>query len=141
MNRDKHSESKHGPILWAPWRMEYIENCEQSGTCIFCDKPKEDNDRQNLMICRGKESFVIMNRYPYNNGHLMIVPYQHTDQLGALSESEKVELFDFLVVSKKVLEEVMNPQGFNIGMNLGRTAGAGIDDPSSAVYLGTVLKR
>ncbi len=115
-------------ILWAPWRMEYIENADKDEGCIFCDKPKENQDRGNLIVHRGKMGFVMMNRYPYNNGHLMVVPYQHTDELNTLSHEQKSELFDFLILSKKILTKIMKPQGFNIGMNLGRIAGAGIVD-------------
>ncbi|MBN2030063.1 HIT domain-containing protein [bacterium] len=115
-------------ILWAPWRMEYIENADEYDGCIFCEKPKEDRDEENLIVYRGKTAFVMMNRYPYNNGHLMVVPYQHTDELNALSREQKIELFDLLILSKEKLIKVMKPQGFNIGMNIGRIAGAGIVD-------------
>jgi ATP adenylyltransferase len=123
-----------GPeILWAPWRIEYIENADRlSGGnppgCIFCVKPRETEDRANLIVRRGRTAFVIMNRYPYNNGHLMVVPGRHTADLSALGTEEKIELFDLLTASQRVLSEVMKPQGFNIGMNLGRPAGAGIED-------------
>lgn len=115
-------------ILWAPWRIQYIENCDKPEGCIFCDKPAEDRDRENLIVHRGDTVFVIMNRYPYNNGHLMIVPYRHTCDLASLSRAEQTESFDLLAVSKAVLHEVMHPHGFNVGMNLGRVAGAGIAD-------------
>jgi len=119
-------ESKR--ILWAPWRIQYIENCDTPEGCIFCDKPKEDKDRENLIVFRGQTMFIIMNRYPYNNGHLMIVPYRHTCDLASLSRDEQIESFDLLAASKTVLAEVMRPHGYNIGMNLGRVAGAGIAD-------------
>jgi len=115
-------------ILWAPWRIEYIENAEKPAGCIFCVKPSQSDDRGNLITHRGKSAFVIMNRYPYNNGHLMVVPFRHTADLSVLEDSEKLELFDLLIDSQRVLTRVMNPQGFNIGMNAGRTAGAGIAD-------------
>jgi ATP adenylyltransferase len=108
--------------------MEYIENCDRPEGCIFCIKPAEDHDQKNLIVHRGKTSFIILNRYPYNNGHLMVVPYQHTAELSDLSDPEKIELFDFLALSQKVLNRVMCPQAFNIGMNLGRCSGAGIED-------------
>jgi ATP adenylyltransferase len=128
-----------GPeILWAPWRIEYIENADrQTGRnppdcnptdCIFCVKPRETDDRANLIVRRGRTAFVIMNRYPYNNGHLMTVPMRHTADLSALGTEEKIELFDLLIESQRILTEVMKPHGFNIGMNLGRPAGAGIED-------------
>ena len=115
-------------ILWAPWRIEYIENAEKTTGCIYCVKPSQSDDRGSLITHRGKYAFVIMNRYPYNNGHLMVVPFRHTADLSVLEDSEKLELFDLLIASQRVLTQVMNPQGFNIGMNLGRTAGAGVAD-------------
>lgn len=121
-------KNENTEILWAPWRMEYIENADKAEGCIFCDKPREGNDRKNLIVFRGKTGFIIMNRYPYNNGHLMAVPYRHTSELASLLDEEKVELFNFLEFSQKVLDEVMRPHGFNIGMNMGRIAGAGIED-------------
>ena len=119
---------KQKKILWAPWRMEYIENCDKPEGCVFCDLPKQDNDKKNLIVFRGNTSFVIMNRYPYNNGHLMVVPYRHTCDLSSISDEEKIEIFNLLTLSKQVLTNVMNPHGFNVGMNLGRVSGAGIDD-------------
>ncbi len=113
--------------LWAPWRMEYIAQ-EKTKGCIFCDKPKENRDRENLILCRGAHSFVIMNFYPYNNGHLMVVPYRHTADLEGLSGPERLEMMEFLGRCTRILTEVMHSQGFNVGMNLGRVAGAGVDD-------------
>ncbi len=112
--------------LWAPWRMEYIMS-EKPDECIFCAKPRENKDRKNFILYRGKLCFVIMNYYPYNNGHLMVVPYRHTSELTALDEEERAEMFDVVVRAVSVLKAI-NPHGMNIGMNLGRTAGAGIDD-------------
>ncbi len=127
---DQHDKNIHGKknILWAPWRMEYIQTTDNPSGCIFCDKPKESNDKINLIVYRGKWAFVMMNRYPYNNGHLMAIPFRHTNELISLSNDEKLELFDLLILSKKALHEVMQPHGFNIGMNLERVAGAGIAD-------------
>ena len=122
-------KNRKGPeILWAPWRIEYIENTTESTECIFCDKPKDKDDKKNLIVYRGKLGFVIMNRFPYNNGHLMVVPYQHTSEISSLSSEERIELFNLLEISVNVLRKVMKPQGFNIGMNLGSLAGAGIAD-------------
>ena len=118
-----------GPdILWAPWRIEYIANTSKNEGCIFCEKSKESEDLKNLIVHRGKTGFVIMNRYPYNNGHLLIVPYQHTAEMSALTADERLELFGLLEQSQNVLREAMRPQGFNIGMNVGRLAGAGITE-------------
>lgn len=113
--------------LWAPWRMEYIRSTKPKD-CIFCKKPKEQNDRENLILWRGSLSFVIMNFYPYNNGHLMVVPYRHLADLQNLTESENAELMAGLAECTNILQQAFQPDGFNIGMNLGRVAGAGIDD-------------
>lgn len=115
-------------ILWAPWRIEYIKNTRKEEGCIFCTKPSESDDRKNLILYRGRHVYIIMNRYPYNNGHLMVVPFQHTAALEDLSEPARLELMALLDLSQKTLSEVMHPQGFNIGMNIGRTAGAGIEE-------------
>lgn len=115
-------------ILWAPWRIEYIKNTSREKGCIFCGKPKQSEDRKNLILHRGDTAYVIMNRYPYNNGHLMVVPFKHTPELSELSGDERLELFGLLELSRSVLSTVMRPQGFNIGMNLGRLAGAGITE-------------
>jgi ATP adenylyltransferase len=128
MHQSDNEDQKGFNILWAPWRMEYIQNADKETKCIFCQKPKESNDKVNLIVYRGEFSFVMMNRYPYNNGHLMVVPYRHTNALDSLSSDEKTELLDLLILSKAALKEVMQPHGYNIGMNLERTAGAGIVD-------------
>ena len=114
--------------LWAPWRIEYIEMPKHDEGCIFCQKPQQNKDEENLIVFRGKTCYVIFNRYPYNNGHLMIVPFKHTGELSQLSAEEKLELMDLLILSQKALTEVMSPHGFNIGMNLGLVAGAGVKD-------------
>lgn len=118
--------------IFAPWRMQYIlsnsDDNDTKGTgCIFCDFPKEDNDEKRLIIHRGELCFVIMNAFPYNPGHLMVVPYRHTAELGSLSAAELAEMMSLCQTSHRVLTELMNPQGFNIGMNIGKVAGAGID--------------
>jgi ATP adenylyltransferase len=114
-------------ILWAPWRIEYITQSKEAG-CIFCNKPSENQDQKNLILFRRKSSFVIMNFYPYNNGHLMIVPFRHISDIADLTADEKLELMDLLALSKEALRQTMSPQGFNIGMNLGEVAGAGVKD-------------
>lgn len=118
--------------LYAPWRMQYIlsnaEKKEESGGCFFCEYPKSDDDEKHLILARGKYCYVIMNAYPYNPGHLMAVPYRHTADFENLSPEETAELMALCQTSHKVLVKVMTPQGFNLGMNLGRIAGAGVDD-------------
>ena len=113
-------------ILWAPWRIEYIADASKNEGCVFCERFADSEDTQNLIVHRGRTGFVIMNKYPYNNGHLLIVPYLHTAEMADLDGDDRLELFHLLEVSQEVLSEVMHPQGFNIGMNLGRLAGAGI---------------
>jgi ATP adenylyltransferase len=116
--------------MFSPWRSRYIESFKTPKTeeeCIFCAALKGNNDKERLVIHRGSESFVIMNLYPYNSGHLMVVPNRHTDDFPALSPSELSETMRLLQVSQKALVELAKPHGFNIGMNLGRPAGAGIE--------------
>jgi ATP adenylyltransferase len=119
-------QDKKPSLLWAPWRMDYVANCDKPDGCIFCVKPNEDRDKANLIVYRGVLAFVILNRFPYNNGHLMIVPYRHTGELSELSAEERIEIFDLIDSSHSALKKVMQPHGFNVGMNLGRIAGAGI---------------
>jgi ATP adenylyltransferase len=114
--------------LWAPWRLEYIINaCEGDEGCIFCTKPKENKDDQNLILFRSKHSFVILNKYPYNNGHLMVVPYIHESDPTKLTDPVMLDLSHTLNNAIIALRRAMHPHGMNIGINLGRTAGAGID--------------
>ena len=113
--------------IWAPWRIEYIEMEKPEG-CILCEKPGESNDVQNYILYRGKSNFVMLNKYPYNPGHLMIAPYRHTAGLENLTDEERQEHFEIASRSVKVLRQAFNPGGFNIGINMGRVAGAGIED-------------
>ena len=113
--------------IWAPWRMRYILMDKPEG-CILCEKPGESNDAHNYILYRGKKNFVILNCYPYNPGHLMIAPYRHVASVEELTRVELSEHFEMVSQSVKLLKGVLNPEGFNIGMNLGKTAGAGIVD-------------
>jgi ATP adenylyltransferase len=114
--------------LWAPWRMKYIsEISKKDDGCIFCAKPLETADKSNLILHRGDKNFIILNAFPYSNGHVLIVPYLHTSELEKLDEAVSKESWRFLVLCKKVLAKVYKPDGFNIGMNIGRSAGAGIE--------------
>jgi ATP adenylyltransferase len=112
--------------IWAPWRMNYIRQKGEKG-CIFCKKPLEQKDEQNLILYRGRKTFVLMNRFPYNNGHLMIVPKRHCTDLDELSINEFQDLFDVVNVSTQVLKKSLRPHGFNVGINFGKAGGAGID--------------
>ncbi|MDP6647644.1 MAG: HIT domain-containing protein [Dehalococcoidales bacterium] len=114
-------------MLWAPWRMEYIRLKKPTG-CILCGKPGETNDTANFLLYRGGGNFVIMNSYPYNPGHLMVVPYRHVASLEALSDEELHEHITIVSRGIKVLREVFNPGGFNVGINIGKVAGTGIED-------------
>ena len=132
MNNDH--ENKKGPEgvrkLWAPWRMKYIE-CIDDGDddgCIFCDKVEENDDRKNYILYRGKTCYVIMNIFPYNNGHLMVVPYRHTCLIEDLDDETQLEMMKTVQLVITAFKNTMRPDGFNVGMNLGRTAGAGIAD-------------
>ncbi len=114
-------------LLWSPWRMEYVKREKEKG-CVFCNRIKQNDDKKNLILVRFKYSFVIMNLYPYNNGHLMVVPYRHVSDYGSLKEIERNEIAELTNLSIKVMKNVLNPQGFNIGMNIGSIGGAGIAD-------------
>lgn len=114
--------------LWAPWRIEYVLQ-EKPEECIFCTKSSpEVDDKEELVLARGEHSFVIMNLYPYNNGHVMISPYQHTPEVGAIDDDTHLEMVHFQKRWIDVLRAAVNPQGFNIGANLGKVAGAGVED-------------
>ena len=113
--------------IWAPWRIKYIQMEEPEG-CILCEKPGQDKDALNHILYRGDKNFIIMNSYPYNPGHLMIVPYRHVPGLDELTDEERHEHFEIVSRSIKVLRQVFNPGGFNIGINMGKVAGAGIVD-------------
>lgn len=112
-------------VVWAPWRMEYIENQTTDG-CLFCKKLAESNDEENYILYRNSLSFIIINTFPYNNGHLMVVPNRHVADISLLDKNDI--LSTMLLVQKGVsaLSEVLKPNGFNIGINIGMIAGAGI---------------
>lgn len=117
--------------MFSPWRSRYIESFktpQEKAECIFCSALKEDEDKERLIIHRSEHAFVIMNLYPYNSGHLMIVPNRHTADFLSLSGEELADCMMLLQRSHTALTEQCRPHGFNIGMNIGRTAGAGIDD-------------
>ncbi len=113
--------------LWAPWRMEYILGDKPEG-CFLCDIIADDKDRGNLLLKRGMTCAVVMNRYPYNGGHLMVLPFRHLAGVSDLSSDEKVELMDLIDEAITVLKRVISPDGFNVGINLGKAAGAGLED-------------
>ena len=112
--------------IWAPWRMEYIRMEKPEG-CILCEKPAQDCDVANYILYRGGKNFVILNTYPYNPGHLLIAPYRHLGGLDELNDEERNENFAIVCRCLELLREAFHPDGFNIGINMGRVAGAGID--------------
>ena len=113
--------------LWTPWRMAYILGEKPKG-CILCLKPNEDRDQDNYLLYRGRHCYVLMNLFPYNPGHLMISPYTHTASLELLDGPTTVELAVLVKLSLEILRNGINPQGFNVGANIGKAAGAGIDE-------------
>lgn len=121
------SEPRRLAILWAPWRIKYIES-PKAEACIFCVEGMEAKDRENLVVYRGSKSFVMMNKYPYNTGHLMVAPYRHVRDSLELTEEEMLDLMKSVNLSIRILREALKPEGFNIGINMGRVAGAGIED-------------
>lgn len=114
-------------VLWAPWRMAYIKGAHKPRGCIFCLKPRERRDPGNHLLYRGRHAFTIMNLFPYNSGHLLVAPYAHVDSLEKLPEEAAMDLLRLTNLSLRVLRVELRPEGFNVGMNLGRVAGAGID--------------
>ncbi len=112
--------------LWAPWRMEFIKGKPPQG-CVFCDLPADkNNDRQNLIVHRGKEAFIILNKYPYNNGHVLIVPNLHVANLLEVPDSALTEMNALSKKAMRALDEIYSPQGYNMGINQGEAAGAGV---------------
>jgi ATP adenylyltransferase len=118
--------------MWSPWRMTYISAEKDHGfegdACVFCDLPARQDDERTYILYRGARAFVIMNLYPYNSGHLMVVPYAHVDSVTHLDEDALTEMMVLITRAQAVVGESMRPQGFNIGVNQGRAAGAGIAD-------------
>ncbi len=113
--------------IWAPWRIEYILG-PRDGECFLCKKFAASDDRVNHVLFRGPSCAVVMNRFPYTGGHLMVCPYRHIAELGELTRDERVELMDLTERCIAILRAVMKPHGFNIGYNLGEAAGAGLKD-------------
>jgi ATP adenylyltransferase len=114
--------------LWAPWRIRFILDCLQSPGCVFCSAPKEKDDPRVLIVHRSTHSFTILNKYPYNSGHLMVVPYRHTSDFATLTPEEMSDIHEEVRRAVRALTASMKPQGFNVGMNLGEAGGAGIRD-------------
>jgi ATP adenylyltransferase len=115
--------------LWAPWRMDYIRTPKDNHkSCVLCEKIKSSNDIENLVVFRGDFSFIILNLYPYNNGHLLVIPYEHCDDFSELSTETQIEMMNLSSRAMKIMKSKMNAEGFNFGANFGSAGGAGIDD-------------
>ncbi len=112
--------------LWSPWRMEYIQNSKTEEGCVFCNAVQKSDSPENLIVARGRRAFVILNRFPYTSGHLMVVPYDHQPSLEKLDPETRAEVMELATQALQVLGEAYLPQGYNLGMNLGEVAGAGI---------------
>jgi len=113
--------------LWAPWRIEFIRSAK-SGECFLCgnEQPHPEKPEEELIVHRGTEVYAILNRFPYNSGHLLVAPYRHVGDLAELTDSERHELIDMVAEGKRVLQELLRPEAFNVGFNLGKAAGAGV---------------
>jgi ATP adenylyltransferase len=112
--------------LWAPWRLEYIKSAGKDTRCFLCALPRLKNDRQNLILARGRLCLVMLNKYPYNNGHLLVAPYRHVADPGRLTDAEALELWRLAALAMRALDRTVRPHGYNLGINLGRPAGAGL---------------
>lgn len=115
--------------IWAPWRLDYVKDASKDieEECIFCAKPAQDDDAANLIVHRGERCFVILNLFPYTNGHLMVAPYEHAGRLQELPAATVAELMELAQRAMSRLEDVYSPHGYNVGFNQGRVAGAGIE--------------
>ena len=112
--------------IFTPWRYAYVTSTGKSSSCIFCDALKAESDRAAWIVYRGQYSFIILNAFPYTSGHAMLVPYEHVDELRKLTSDAAHEIIDLSRKMEKVLREVYHPEGVNLGMNIGKAAGAGV---------------
>jgi ATP adenylyltransferase len=113
-------------FLFTPWRYAFVTSAHKSAECLFCELPRAHDDEKNLIVHRDKHCYVILNAYPYTSGHVMVVPYQHVDQLQLLPEEAAQEMMSLTRRLEGILRELYHPEGLNLGMNLGKAAGAGI---------------
>jgi len=114
--------------IWSPWRMEYIESHGKEEGCVFCRALAAQDSPENLIVHRGKHAFVILNRYPYTSGHVMVVPMQHKPDLESLSPADRSEMMELTAEATAVLRRLYSTESFNIGLNIGEAAGAGIKE-------------
>ena len=113
-------------FLFTPWRYAFVTTAHQAEGCLFCELAQAGDDAKALIVHRDKHCFVILNAYPYTSGHVMVVPFQHTAELGGLSESAAQEMMSLTRKLESILRELYHPEGLNLGMNLGKAAGAGV---------------
>lgn len=113
--------------LWTPWRSTYMKAKKEKGRCVFCDAAARSDDEETLIVHRAEHCFVILNRYPYTSGHLMVAPYSHVSRLTHISEEASAEMMRLVRQSEIAIERAYSPDGLNVGMNLGEAAGAGIE--------------
>jgi ATP adenylyltransferase len=115
--------------IWAPWRLKYVKDASKDleEECIFCAKPEADDDEANLIVHRGERAFVILNLFPYTNGHMMVAPYEHVGAIEAIDADTVAEMMALAQQGIRALDEVYGPQGYNVGFNQGRVAGAGVE--------------
>ena len=114
--------------IWAPWRIDYIVGEDRESGCIFCSKPVSDEDDGNLIVHRGSGAFTMMNKFPYNNGHVLVAPFRHVSDICQLDSEENRLLLEEVCRAMGVIREVMHAEGFNVGLNIGAVAGAGFED-------------
>ena len=114
-------------VIWAPWRIEYILS-KKDESCIFCPGDDRSKDKERLILYVGSYSIVIMNKFPYNNGHLLVAPKRHISDIDSMTINETIEVFHMIQNSINILKKVMRPEGFNVGLNIGKVAGAGIEE-------------
>jgi ATP adenylyltransferase len=114
--------------LWAPWRLEYVQSADEQPGCVFCLAAEGNDDEERLVVHRGESVFVLLNKFPYASGHLMVVPYRHVGDFDALTDPEALELHRLAARGLRALGQVYAPEGYNLGWNLGRVAGAGVVD-------------
>jgi ATP adenylyltransferase len=113
--------------IWAPWRLRYVSNARKQDDCVFCVKPGEGDDREALIVHRGERCYVILNLYPYTSGHLMVAPFEHVGRLQDIEAEVTAEMMDLAQQAIRRMEDVYRPEGFNLGVNQGRVAGAGVE--------------
>jgi ATP adenylyltransferase len=114
--------------LWAPWRLEYVQSAGQQDGCFICDAADADDDERHLVVHRGERAFVVLNKYPYASGHLLVAPYRHGSGFGELDDDEALEAHRLGAEGIEALRRTYEPEGFNLGWNIGRIAGAGVPD-------------